>query len=346
MYDKVFINDFVTLGKLVAPALSETGEYPVNEETFRLSQADNQFFTREMQLYALDAVCRKFLSENELVNWIKSFPVQPVERDEEAGIIMAGNIPLVGFHDLLCVLACGLKAAVKFSSKDKYLPAAILEILFGINPYWRNRITVADNIPGNIPLLLASGSDYSVTQISALYPAARKLLRGSRSSVAILKGDEDKEELCGLAADVFTYFGFGCRSVSTLLVSENYDVMKLRRPFSEWRDRMMESRGWSSSYRQMKAVLTLNSTHFYDFDFCLLAEFGKFPPPNGCLNLYSYSDVGDIQKFLNENNARLQAICESGGGVGRVSPGRMQYPALNDYADGVDVPVFLLNNFM
>lgn len=306
---------------------------------------ENPFFTPGMQSVAIKAICKKFLYEEALEKWVEEIGDFSYEKEEVVGIINAGNIPLAGFHDMICALACGFRVKIKLSSKDRHLPLAILELLYSVNAYWKGRVEVVGQIPENIRFLIASGSDDSISAIEKSYPAAAKLLRGSRSSMAIISGNETHTELEGLADDIFTYFGLGCRSVSTLLVPSNYNINLLSESFSKYREQMLSLTAWSYSYRQNRALLTLEGKHFYDCSFFLLSDFGKFPPPIAGLNIYRYNSKREIDDFLELNSNHLQAICSKESGSGFVQPGQMQYPSLNDYADGINTPEFLKNHF-
>lgn len=345
MYTKLFINDFVTLGNLINPAFCKRNDYSLVQSVFDDSYKLNPFFTESMQKTALEAICTQFLSERALQLWLE--PVLPKirERETEVAVIMAGNIPLVGFHDLLSVLACGFKAEVKLSSKDKYLPAAVIETLFKINPYWRSRISVVPAIGDNPYAVIAAGSDDSIAAISKRYNNSTLLLRGSRSSVAILSGGESDNAIGSLGIDIFSYFGLGCRSVSTLFVPLDFDLNRLVINFEKFKDVLLLNDSYAASYKQKRALLTINGIEFFDGGFFLLSNFEKFPPPLSCINLLRYSDISEVADFLDTYKDSIQAVCSADLIPNSVKFGQMQYPSLRDYADSVDTLDFLLKDF-
>lgn len=347
MYTKLFINDFVTLGNLINPAFSDNEEYLLSKSDFNNSFDHNSFFTRAMQLKALEAVCSMFLKSDELNLWLSEYKNKIKERDETVALIMAGNIPLVGFHDFLSVLASGYKAEVKLSSKDRILLHAIIELLFSINSYWKSRISVVPelNITNKYKYVIAAGSDETVEAISKKFCNSTLLLRGSRSSVALLSGEESDDVLKLLGEDVFTYFGLGCRSISSLFVPFGYNLNRLSEAFSPFRVQMLSNESYSASYIQKRAILTLNNSNFFDGGFFLLANFEKMPPPLGCINLHYYENIAEVTHFLITEKDNIQAVCSDGVIPKSVKPGQMQFPALTDYADGIKTLDFLLNNF-
>lgn len=345
MYSEVFINDFVTLGNILNPSRSINKEYPIDTNIFQNSERENSFFSKSMQLKALDAVCSKYLVASELLAWLSDYNEMICERTETVGIIMAGNIPIVGFHDLLGVLACGFKAQVKLSSKDKYLPAAIIETLFSINSYWRTRISIVPKISEHSSIVIAAGSDDTILAIKETFAKARLLLRGNRSSVAVLTGNESDGDFKALSSDIFTYYGLGCRSVSTLIVPADFNLDRFNSTFSDYKNMMVSNSSYNASYRQRKAILNIENVPFFDGDFFLIAHFDKIPPPLACINLIYYKDSLQINDFFSSNKDKVQAVCSMAKAVNREKFGEMQYPKLGDYADGINTLEFLLNNF-
>lgn len=342
MYGELFIHDFVTLGKHLNDILLEDETISADKLMLNKSYANNPFYTPQMQKRALRAICDRFLDESNLVKWVSEFSVSPTLSEKSVGLIMAGNIPLVGFHDLLCVLACGFKAVIKASSRDIYLPEMVVSTLYEINPFWRGRISFKQSIdPAQIDCIIAAGSDTTVRALNLLYNGVPVLARGSRWSVATIQGNETDDELSSISDDIFLYFGLGCRSVTQLLLPNGYNTIRLAQAFEKWRGEITANEAWMASYNQMRAISLIEGREIVDFGFILLGDFGKTPPPVGCVNLIRYSSAEEAIGFIERNRGQIQAVCSASTGV---APGQMQYPSLSDYADGIDTVDFLLNH--
>ena len=227
MYKEVFINDFSALGGLIKNSMRDMSGNSLLNRAFEESFKINPLFTVDMQRVALSAVCNKFLNINCLKEWLLPYHKKIFKRDKKIGIVMAGNLPLVGFHDLLTVMASGCCANVKLSAKDRCLIPVLFEMLCEINPFWRKRVTFSEALPENIDLLMATGGEQTSVLMDSLYNQIPKITRTSRSSIAILNGYETVDELQNLADDIFLYYGMGCRSVSTLLVPQEYSFEPL-----------------------------------------------------------------------------------------------------------------------
>ncbi len=345
MYRKLFINDFTTLGNIVNTMLSKVHEYPLWESVYDRAFQSNSFFTKDMQLTALRAVCDKFLSDYSLNEWLKNYEEYIFEREETVGIIMAGNIPLVGFHDFLSALALGYKVEIKLSSKDNFLIKSLFEELFTINGYWKKRIFFVNGFNEDLKTLIAAGSDDTMETLDSKFSHSHRLLRGSRSSIAVLKGDESEEKLTNLANDVFLFFGLGCRSVSTLFIPNSFELTRLSSAFEKFKGQMISNAAYYASYRHKKALLSIENKSYFDGGFYLLSQFDKMLPPMACVNLYRYDNLQEIIQFVDVNSGSIQAVCSDNLLEGSVEFGQMQFPELWDYADGVNTLEFLLNNF-
>ena len=343
MYTEVFIKDFSELGRVLDSYLNDRKQISCIEEALKHSFESNPFFTRSMQISALKAISTSFLEDRALRGWIDRYRVEISEQDIEILIVMAGNIPLVGFHDLLTVLASGRIAVVKLSSKDNFLIPALCEILYNINSYWKNRIRFrkdADNTP---KLVIATGSDETAEFFKARYPGIPSVIRGAKSSVAVLKGDEDGILLDKLANDIFLYFGLGCRSVSTILTPESYDLKKLAGYLSRFYT-LTQCEIYRDAYRYQKAISLVSGEWFLDGGFFIFKKNCTLPPPPGVVGIVEYNDENEVGNFIATNIKSLQCIVNFNY-QNRFQPiGTTQLPALSDYADGVNTLEFILKN--
>lgn len=337
MKKEVFIRDFSTLGKTIDPSSQGVANNVLLNRAFDNSLNLNPLFTISMQREAIRAICQKFLDSEALTEWLAPYDDSLMEKSRTVGIIMAGNLPLVGFHDFLVVMASGCRADIKLSGKDKYLLPAIFEILCGINPYWKKRVTFTGSLPEKINLLIATGGEEASKLFEANYKELPKIVRGSRSSIAILTGNETMDELCRLSNDVFLYFGMGCRSVSTLLVPEEYTFDLLIDAFSKAR-KLIDSEDYFAAYKYQKTLAAMHKFRYLDGGFYLIREHAGFPPPMGVVNVVRYKSSGQIKEFTDSNKTSLQCVvCRE-----NIKFGEAQYPRVNEYADGINSLEFIL----
>ena len=270
MRESHFINIFALLGKQM-----KKHNTPLLLSAMESAWKSNQFFTLKMQIDAMRNIADKFLQTSSL-KWLLNHAgnAENGKWDKTVGIIMAGNLPLVGFHDLLCTLACGCNAYVKLSSKDRWLLPAIYCMLCDIDFYWCGNVVFdiiaseasfesdfCKRVKGSFGVepcgLIASGSDDTMAEIKKELPRIPKLLRGSRFSFAVLEGDESDGQLGGLAEDMFLYCGLGCRSVSYLFVPEGYDFKRLVKAAKKMEIFLMAIPAYANSYVRERALLLM-----------------------------------------------------------------------------------------
>lgn len=343
MYCEVFIKDFSRLGEIVSALLSENPAGEPLGNAMALSWEANPMFTYQMQREALAAISEQMLREPLLIKWIEPYKNLAVQREEITGIIMAGNLPLVGFHDFLSCVAAGFKTEIKLSGRDRFLLPALYEILCGINHFWKERVAFTDTLSERISKLIATGSDQTVQSIGGIYRGIPQLLRGTRSSLAILDGSENSEELTKLCDDMFLYFGMGCRSISTLIVPQGFDFDLLLKSAQKYAH-LGENRDFLSAYRYNKALLTMEEREFVDGGFFLLQKGAPFPPPLSVTGVVEYTSKDEIETFIKMNEARIQAMVSSALTEGFIPLGDAQRPMLDQYADNINTLDFLLKN--
>jgi len=264
-----FIKDFSRLGNEIDSMLSDLTQEVSLSRTIEQSFELNPLFTVEMQKHSIHAILEMFLDRRYLEEWVKPFRESVTERENTAGIIMAGNIPLVGFHDMLAGLATGYRLEIKLSNKDKLLLPFFFNHLCKIDKFWEGRVRFVCEMSEDIDVLIATGSDEAINAIGGQYGKIPKLLRGSRSGIALLDGCESKHDLNLLADDIFLYFGLGCRSVSTILVPENYSF-KLFLEASERYSGIGDNPDFNAAYKYNRALLKMRKENFIDGNFFLL----------------------------------------------------------------------------
>lgn len=323
---KATIEHFVELGR----RLENFGSTPESEAVIREACAQNGWFTPASVRAAVEAIRREMLDPERLAAWLAPYRV-PVSAPKTVLVIMAGNIPLVGFFDLLCVVASGHRAWVKPSSKDYALMRYIIALMREIEPRW----SIAEYDGVEVPdVVIATGSDNTNRYFRARYGHLPTLLRGSRQSVAVLAGDETPEELRGLEEDIWLHNGLGCRNVSLVMLPEGA-------AFPAIRPRDLHPK-YRNNYRQTKALRQMAEQPFIDLDGAVAVEQNGFPRALSELSYSYYGSVEEAQQWLAAHDRELQCVvsrCVEH--ARRVDFGRAQHPALTDYPDAVDVVAFL-----
>lgn len=291
--------------------------------------AANGWFTAADVIMAVDAIRTEFLRRDKLEAWLGRYP-RTIGRRRVA-IVMAGNIPLVGFFDLMCVLACGHEAAVKSSSKDSVLTAYVIDTLREIYPDIPV-IPYDDSQPCD--MAIATGGDAAAAYFRTRYASMPALIRGSRHSVAVLADDETADMLAGLQRDVFSYGGLGCRNISLILLPRG-TALPLR-PIQP------QSTPRRNNYLQTRAMLEMTGVRYTDLESCVAVEQWAFPETASRVNYAFYDSLTEVCDWIAQHDAHIQCVAsQCVGHPRRCDLGRTQYPTLTDYADGVDVMEFL-----
>ncbi len=343
MYRQVFIKDFSQLGRNLKSFLNEEMAYQPLSYAIEDAFKKNPFFTRQMQLTSIDAIVTNFLSKDALVVWTEPYTGLIEERDFCVSIVMAGNLPLVGFHDLLTVMASGRRALIKMSSKDCSLLPAIMESLYSINHYWADRITFTEKLPEQLEMIIATGGEKAYQYFKNLYSKVPGIIRGSKSSIAVITGRESDEDLKRLGKDIFLYFGMGCRSVSSLLLPVDYELSKLTSALSQFED-CVKCDLYRTAYRYQKAISIVSGEWFEDGGFFIYKRDTTTPPPLGVVGIYLYSDINAIENYFLIHNESIQCVVNYNYNNSYIEPGKSQYPELEEYADGINSLKFILKN--
>lgn len=323
---KHIVDIFTTLGERLASFGGDDKSHSIIEDAI----AANGWFTRVDILRAVEAIRTEMLKREKLVNWLQNYSA--TTEPKRVAVIMAGNIPLVGFFDLLCVLAAGHECHVKPSSKDSVLMRYVIEQLRDIEP----NIAIFDYSADVVyDMAIATGGDVANAYFREHFAGTRTLLRGSRHSVALLSGAEGKEELRALYNDITAYSGLGCRSVSMLFVPQGY-VPNFERGVAE-------NVKLKRNIEAMRATLTIEGAEFWDAGAFIMRRGDDFAQSLAVVTLKEYTDMADVSAWLKSNAERIQCVVSNCGIEGTQPLGRAQYPALADYADGVDTMRFLLD---
>lgn len=305
------------------------GEDAASQRVIAEACRANGWFTSADIRRAVVALVRDMLQRDRLEEWLAPYPV-PVAAARRVLVVMAGNIPLVGFFDLLCVVASGHRCLVKPSGKDRVLMTYILELLREIDP--QAPVEFYDGA-GDVDAVIATGSDNANRYFRARYADIPALLRGSRQSVAVLSGKESPEQLNGLADDIWAYSGLGCRNVSLVFLPEG---CSLRLKMPEVNEK------YRNNYRQTKALLAMTGQPFTDLGGAVAVEQWAFPAALSQIAYAHYTDSEQVARWLAEHDEEVQCVVtECLAHPRRVGPGCAQSPALTDYPDARDVIAFL-----
>ena len=316
---KSFANIFSELGV----ALST-----IPDAVIAQAEAENEWFCQIGS--AIDAIRVQMLDKAKFSEWLALYPTTP-HAPKRVAIIMAGNIPAVGFADLLYTIASGNIPVIKYSSKDRVLMEHIVSQLLSIEP----QLVIEQYDGGKVDAAIATGSDSATLHFRAMFGDIPTLIRGSRHSVAVLTGSESCEQLEALSRDIFTYSGLGCRNVSLIFAPEGFDF-KLAVPTMPV--------GYHNNYRHARALLTMQGVPYTDHNGALTVEgSAAFSRHISCINICRYSSLAEVEQWLAENDSHLQCVVSAQNLHPRtVDFGMAQYPRLNDYADNIDVMKFLL----
>jgi hypothetical protein len=341
---KELIKGFDQLGKLMC-ALGENQEWKdfsigVTQEeysdlqTLILRQKQlNGWFTAENVRLALSALGAQ-LNQSTLDAWSSNYAFS--QQAKRVGLIMAGNLPLVGFHDLLCVLLSGHKAVCKLSSDDRTLLPALIKQMENWMPEVADLVSFSSGPIGAIDAVIATGSDNSTRYFEQYFGMYPHIFRSSRTSVAVLRGDESKEELQELGRDVFQYFGLGCRNVSHLLIHRDFDLNRFFEAIVGYGD-LINHHKYANNYDYNRTIFLLNKVPMLDNNFVLLREEEALFSPLAVVHYQYFSAESEVQLFLDKHKEQIQAVV----GRGFIPFGQAQCPMLNDYADGIDTMAFL-----
>ena len=300
----------------------------------------NPWFTIENQEYALKEIANRFLDSELLEEWMTAYDVSD-DKFINIGVIAAGNIPLVVFHDVLSVFMSGNVAQIKVSERDPHLLPFLLKKLGELNPDTNQYFNVTDRLAG-FDAVIATGGNNSARYFEQYFGKYPNIIRKNRNGVAVLTGDESHEELIALGSDVFQYFGLGCRNVSHIFVPSDYNFEALAEAFKA-HSNIVNHTKYRNNFDHNLAIFILNQFPYLDIERVLLVEDAHLISPIGCLYYSHYDNIDQLKSELSDRMDEIQCV------VSHIefekSPvaafGEAQRPSLKDYADGVDTMQFL-----
>jgi hypothetical protein len=340
---------FVKLGEEIKASLN----LEIDPETLTIRQKQlrelservhlsNPWFTAKQVSNALNGIA-EMLKKKSLDHWLSAYHIpQENAAPKVIGVVMAGNIPAVGFHDFLCILISGNRILAKLSSSDSVLIPALAAMLCGIEPGFTELINFTKERLGSIDAIIATGSDNSSRYFEYYFAKYPNIIRKNRTSVAILSGAESETEYKAVFEDIFQYFGQGCRSVSKLFIPAEFDMIRFLDASADWNEVALHNK-YLNNYEYNKAIYLVNGVPHYDTGFLLLKEDASFHSPIGVVYYEKYNDVDELKLKLEEMKDQLQCTVASPiSGFSGQAFGTSQQPGPADYADGFDTMAFLL----
>lgn len=347
------INAFVNLGKFLSQFTSNNAErladLPENNKFYdamlgimQSAKIHNGWFTEENLQFTFES-WSKTLTKSNLEKWLSPYKT-PTTSPKIVAVVMAGNIPMVGFHDFLSILLSGHKALVKLSSNDNKLLPFLTEYLITQDPSIKDAVSFTDNQLKDYDAVIATGSDNTARYFEYYFRNKPHIIRKNRNAVAVLTGKESKAELELLANDIFRYYGLGCRNVAKLYVPENYDFKNFFEAMYSWKDIVQEVK-YMNNYNYNKAIYLMSNhktSDLLDNDFLLLKKDDSLSSPIGVLFYSYYNNISDVEATLVERKEDIQCIVSGENlSMKTVGFGETQSPKLTDYADDVDTMAFL-----
>jgi len=335
------ISSFAQLGEILRSGTSL-------QKTMVEAEMENAWFTRTNILKALN-YWGEVLNQPTLEQWLERYNPALGNNtvSKRVGVIMAGNIPMVGFHDLLSVLLSGHILTARLSSQDAVLIHALVKILENLSPEWTKRIELTSGEIENPEAIIATGSNNTSRYFNYYFAKYPHIIRKNRTAVAVLDGEETFNDLKGLATDIFSYFGLGCRNVSKLYLPEGYDLKPLHEAFLQYQE-LFHHPKYRNNLDYYKSIYLVNRTRFLDGVFYLLIEAEPLTTPVAVLHYEYYKDLNRVSSALASQKEEIQCVVtrnnllKADHPCGVVEPGETQQPSLSDYADSVDTMKFLL----
>ena len=333
---KDFLSDFLGERK----NSSFKAKYERLDELIKETYSYNGWFTDEFVKKALIGIVQ-ILEPNNLKEFIKE--IKEPKAPKTVAVIMAGNIPAVGFHDFMCVLLSGNKILIKPSSDDKILITFFAEFLMEIEPFFKDYILFTDGRLVNFDAVIATGSNNSALYFEKYFGKYPHIIRKNRTSVAILTGNETTQELNLLGNDIFDYFGLGCRNVSKLYVPKGYNFNKFYESIFSFSE-IIQNKKYANNHEYNRAIYLLNQEKFLDNNFLILRETNSLHSPIAVLFYEQYESLEEISQKLNGLEEELQCVVSNTKlSIKTISLGKSQSPTIFDFSDNINTLYFLNN---
>jgi hypothetical protein len=310
------------------------------KDLISLSQSHNGWYTAANVYFSIQSWAKALTTAN-LDQWLSVYDFSNFEKKQKTvGLILAGNIPLVGFHDFLTVLISGHKVLVKTSSNDQMLLPFLVKYLISINEDFKNRITFVEGKLENFDAVIATGSNNTARYFEYYFKDKPAIIRKNRNSIAVLDGSESKEQMIALGEDIFRYFGLGCRNVSKIFVPKNYNFDLFFNGMFPYQD-VIKYEKYANNYDYNKAVFLMSNFNLLDNEFLIIKEDTSFASPISSVFYEFYDDLETLKNRLKAESDQIQCIVSKNLIENSIDFGQTQHPNLWDYADNVDTLKFL-----
>jgi hypothetical protein len=309
------------------------------ENLIQLSQSHNGWYTPENVYFSIQSWA-KALTEENIDQWLSNYNIE-LKEPKNIGLILAGNIPLVGFHDFLSVLISGNNVLIKTSSNDQFLLPFLAKYLIAIEPELSSKITFVEGKLENFDAVIATGSNNTARYFEYYFKDKPSIIRKNRNSVAVLNGEESKEQLAALGEDTFRYFGLGCRNVSKIFVPKGYSFDSFFEAIFEYQN-VIHYEKYANNYDYNKAVFLMSNFKLLDNGFLTIKEDSSYASPISSVFYEYYDTLEDLQSRLQTEHEQIQCIVSNNLVENSIGFGQTQKPNLWDYADNVDTISFLL----
>lgn len=300
----------------------------------------NSWFKREQLEFAFKSWSDALTNDN-LTKWLSAYNLTE-DKLKTIGLILAGNIPMVGFHDVLSVLISGNKALIKLSSNDELLIPVLLKYLSTVEPQFKYRYEITKDKLQHFDAVIATGSDNTARYFDYYFGKYPNIIRKNRNSVAVLNGSESKEDLIALGEDIFRYYGLGCRNVSKLFVPKDYNFDNFFEGMFAYKD-IIDDDKYANNYDYNKAVFLMSNFNLLDNGFLTIKEDTSYTSPISSVFYEFYTDLNDVEERLKTDTDKIQCIVSNNLVANSLPFGSTQKPELWNYADNVDTMKFLLS---
>jgi len=337
------LNTFILLGKFLvnySPANYAQWDSKLTE-LIENDNIYNPWFTKENIIQSIKAIGES-LSEDKIKLWIKKYPnLQQKTNTKRIGVVTAGNIPLVGFHDFLCVLVSGNVFIGKLSSKDNRLLKFIADFIIQVNNKFEDLIFFTEDKLDKFDAIIATGSNNTARYFEYYFGKYPHIIRKNRNSIAVLNGNESNEDIENLGNDIFSYFGLGCRNVSKIFVPEDYCFDHFFEHIEKYNS-IYQHNKYANNYDYNKSIYLMNRIQHLDNGFLIVKEDAGISSPIGVVFFEYYKNIEQVKQYILINQEQIQCVVSIENLTEGVIPfGKAQQPELWDYADNIDTMDFL-----
>lgn len=337
----MLLNDRIALLAALGDSIQSDLDSDRLESILYQAYSKNPWFVEKYATLALQNAASKYLNAEALKDWLNTYELDDNAAPKRVGLIPAGNIPLVGIHDLISIFVTGNTALIKPSSKDEVLTKYLIDALYELEPKARERVVLTERLV-DFNGVIATGSNNTHRYFEHYFGKHPNVLRKNRTSVAVLDENASAEEMRLLGEDVFTFFGLGCRSVSKIFVPKGFAIERLLKEWDgfSW---LGDHNKFHNNYMYHKSVYLVNKVSHFDTGFALISESEELFSPIGTIYYQEYENREDLENKLPGLGEHVQVVV-SGPKMsikGSCGYGAAQSPSLSDYADNVDTVKFL-----